>query len=83
MKVGAHVYCTTIYSTNQQLQVCKQQQTASGNKKYVIYVCAYNSSILRPITMTFGTRVYCTMTYSTNQQLQVCKQQTTSGNKHL
>ena len=45
-------------------------------KKYVIYVCAYNSSILRPITTKFGTHVYCTTTYSTNQQLQVCKQQT-------
>ena len=33
MKFGTQVYCTKIYLTNQQLQVCKQQQKVSGNKQ--------------------------------------------------
>ena len=32
MKFGTQGYCTMTYLANQQLYVCKQQQTASGNK---------------------------------------------------
>ena len=31
MKFGTQLYFTKTYTKNKQLQVCKQQQTASGN----------------------------------------------------
>ena len=75
MKFGAHVYYTKTYSTNQQ-QVCKQQQTASGNKNLLFMFVAITRLYYDP-------HVYYTKTYTTNQQ-QVCKQQqTASGKKHM
>ena len=35
MKIGTKVYTKT-YSPKQQLQLCKQKQTASGNKQTVV-----------------------------------------------
>ena len=62
------------------LQVCKQQQTASGNKNFVKYVCVSNLLIVCPLTMKLCTLIYYDKS-SSKQILQVCKQQqTASGN---
>ena len=57
-------------SSKQKLQVCKQQQTASGNKNYII---AYNLLMVGLITMEIGTLMFHDRS-SSKQKLQVNKQ---------
>ena len=47
-------------SSKQKLQVCKQQQRASGNKNFVNGVCAYAYKLVLvgPLTMKLGTLIY-------------------------
>ena len=61
------------------IQVCNQQQTASGNKNLkMLFV-----PIVRPLTMKLGMLMYHHES-SSKQKLQACKQQqTASGNKNL
>ena len=62
------------------LQVCKQQQIASGNKTNVY---GYNLVVLAILTMRLGTLVHNT-TLMSKPHVQVCKQQQiASGNKSL
>ena len=60
-----------------ELQVCKQQQIASGNKTNVY---AYNLVVLAFLTMRLGTLVHNT-TVMSKPHLQVCKQQQIASGK--
>ena len=59
--------------SKQKLQVCKQQQTALGNKKIANDICAYNLHIVGPLTMNLGTLISHDES-SLKHKLQVCKQ---------
>ena len=72
MKLGTLMHHDEI-SLKQKLQVCKQQQTAPGNKKLVNSVCASNLLMVGPLTMKLGTLMYHDKS-SLKQKLQVCKQ---------
>ena len=58
-------FCAIVeYMATTIIKVCSSKHYKFvRQQKRVIYVCAYNSSLLRPITMKFGTQGYCRQLY--------------------
>ena len=73
MRLGTLVHNTTLMS-KPHLQVCKQQQIASGIRNLLTNVYAYNLVVLVFLTMRLGTLAHNT-TLMSKPRLQVCKQQ--------
>ena len=70
-KLGTLTYYDKV-SSEQKLQVCKQQQTASGNKNLYIFVYVCNLPMLGSLTTKLGTQMYHDK-FSSKKKIQVCK----------
>ena len=82
MRLIVHVFPTITFDFKT-LNVCKQQQIASGNKLFLVILYFSNWLMAVPMTIRFGTHVSLTIT-SDATTFQPCKQQQiASGNKLL